>query len=88
MAIVTIFGGTFGDDEGLAKSVAETLGYPYVSREILVEASQRCEVPEAKLSEIVEKEPHWWERRQENLRPYRIALQAAMGEAALAGDIV
>jgi cytidylate kinase len=88
MAIVTIFGGTFGDDEGLAKSVAETLGCPYVSREILVEASQRCEVPEAKLSEIVEKEPHWWEGWQENLRPYRIALQAAMGEAALAGDIV
>ena len=88
MAIVTIFGGTFGDDEGLAKGVAETLGYPYVSREIFVEASQRCDVPEAKLSEIVEKEPHWWERWQENLRPYRIALQAAMSEAALAGDVV
>jgi hypothetical protein len=25
MAIVTIFGGTFGDDEGLAKSVADIL---------------------------------------------------------------
>jgi hypothetical protein len=31
-------------------------------------ASQRCEVPEAKLNDIVEKEPHWWERWQENLR--------------------
>jgi cytidylate kinase len=88
MAIVTIFGGTFGDDEGLAKGVAEALGCPYVSREIFVEASQLCEVPEAKLSEIVEKEPHWWERWQENLRPYRIALQAAMSEAVLVGDIV
>jgi Cytidylate kinase-like family len=77
MAIVTIFGGTFGDDEGLAKSVAETLGYPYVSREILVEASQRCEVPEAKLSEIVEKEPHWWERWQE--KPAALSDRPASG---------
>ena len=88
MAIVTIFGGTFGDDEELARNVATKLGCQFVSREIFVAASQRCEVPEAKLSDIIEKEPHWWERWQENLRPYRIALQAAMTEAALAENIV
>jgi len=88
MAIVTIFGGTFGDDEELARNVATKLGCKFVSREIFVAASQRCEVPEAKLNDIVEKEPHWWERWQENLRPYRIALQAAMTEAAIAQDIV
>jgi cytidylate kinase len=88
MPVVTIFGGTFGDDEELAREVAKTLGYRFVSREIFVAASARCEVPEAKLNEILEKEPYWWERWQENLRPYRIALQAAMSEAALAGDIV
>ena len=83
MAIVTIFGGTFGDDEELARNVARKLRCPFVSRQIFVAASQRCEVPEAKLNDIVEKEPHWWELWQENLRPYRIALQAAMTEAAL-----
>lgn len=88
MAIVTIFGGTFGDDEELARNVAMKLGCQFVSREIFVAASQRCEVPEAKLNDIVEKEPHWWERWQENLRPYRIALQAAMTEAAIAEDMV
>ena len=88
MAIVTIFGGTFGDDEALAQNLALTLGYAYVGREVLVKASQRCDIPEAKLSDILEKEPHWWERWQVNLRPYRIALQAAMSEAALAGNIV
>jgi cytidylate kinase len=88
MAIVTIFGGTFGDDEELARNVATKLGCQFVSREIFVAASQRCEVPEAKLSDIVEKEPHWWERWQENLRLYRIALQAAMTETALAENIV
>lgn len=88
MPIIAIFGGTFGDDEELARNIAATLGYRFVSREIFVAASQRCGLPEAKLSDIVEKEPHWWNRWHENLRVYRIALQAAMGEAALAEDLV
>jgi cytidylate kinase len=88
MPIITIFSGTFGDDEELARNVATKLGCQFVSREILVAASQRCEVPEAKLNDIIEKEPHWWERWHENLRPYRIALQAAMSEAALAENLV
>jgi cytidylate kinase len=88
MAIVTLFGATFGDDEEVARRVAKTLGCPSASREIFVDAARRCEVPEAKLNEILEKEPHWWERWLENLRPYRIALQAAMSEAALSENLV
>jgi cytidylate kinase len=88
MAIITIFAGTFGDDEEIARNVASALGYPFIGRELLSAASRRCEVPEAKLNNIVEKEPRWWEGWQENLRPYRIALQAAMSEAALGGNLV
>jgi len=88
MPIITIFGGTFGDDEEHARNVATKLGCQFVSREIFVAASQRCQVPEAKLNDIVEKEPHWWKRWHENLRPYRIALQAAMSEAARAENLV
>ena len=88
MPIIAIFGGTFGDDEQVARDVAGALRYPFAGREILLAASKRCEVPEAKLSDILEKEPHWWARWQENLRPYQIALQAAMSEAALAENIV
>lgn len=88
MAIVTIFSGTFADDEELAKNVAQSLSCRYVGRDILADAARRAEVPEAKLDEILEKEPRWWERWQENLRPYRIALQAAMTDAALAENLV
>jgi len=88
MAIVTIFGGSFGDDEDLARRVARALDCSFVSREIFVDAARRCEVAEAKLNDILEKEPHWWERWLENLRPYRIALQAAMSEAALNENLV
>jgi cytidylate kinase len=88
MPIITIFGGTFGDDEELARNVATKLGYRFVSRELFVAASERCGVPVAKLNDIVETEPRWFERWQENLRPYRIALRAAMSEAALADNLV
>src|SRR5438034_11191566 len=88
MAVVTIFAGTFGDDEEVARNVATELGYLFIGRELLSAASQRCDVPEAKLNDIVEKEPHWWERWHENLRPYRIALTAAVSEAALAENLV
>ena len=88
MAIVTICGGTFGDDEEIARKVATTLGSLFVSRYILADAARRAEVAEAKLDDLIEKEPRWWEGWQENLRPYRIALQAAMSEAALAENLV
>ena len=59
-----------------------------MSREIFVAASQRCEVPEARLSDIVEKDRIGGNGGIENLRPYRIALQAAMSEAALSENVV
>ena len=58
MPIITIFGGTFGDDEQVARGVARALEYRLAGREILLAASKRCEVPEAKLGDILEKERH------------------------------
>jgi cytidylate kinase len=72
----------------LAETVAEALGYRCVGREVHVEASRRYRIPEAKLNEIVEKGPHWWERLLQDLRPYRIALQAALCELAHDGRVV
>ena len=84
MPIVTIYQGASGEGHELAESVAQGLGYRCIGREVLVEASRRYRIPEAKLNKIVEKGPHWWERLLQDLRPYRIALQAALCE--LAGD--
>jgi cytidylate kinase len=83
MAIITIYQGASGSGEELAEAVAKSLGYGCVSREVLVEASLRYGIPEAKLNEIVEKEASWWNRFVENLEPYRIALQAAFCEIAV-----
>ena len=88
MPIITIYQGASGEGQELAEAVAQALGYRCVGREVLVEASRRYGIPEAKLNEIVEKGPHWWERLMQDLRPYRIALQAAFCELAHDGKVV
>ena len=88
MAIITITRGAFSGGPELAELVAANLGYRSVSREVLMEASARYGIPEAKFTEILETAPHWWERWQESLRLYRIVLQAAMCEVAQGGNLV
>ena len=88
MPIVTIYQGASGEGQELAETVAQALGYRCVGREVLVEASRRYDIPEAKLNEIVEKGPHWWERLLQDLRPYRIVLQATLCELAHDGKVV
>jgi len=88
MPIITIYQGASGEGQELAESVADALGYRCVGREVLVEASRRYGIPEAKLNEIVEQGPHWWERLLQDLRPYRIVLQAALCELAHDGKVV
>ena len=88
MPIITIYQGASGDGQELAEAVAQSLGYRCVGREVLVEASRRYGIPEAKLNEIVEKGPHWWERLLQDLRPYRIALQATLCDLAHDGKVV
>lgn len=88
MPVITIYQGASGEGQELAEAVALALGYRCIGREVLIEASRRYLIPEAKLNEIVEKGPHWWERLLQDLRPYRIALQAALCELARGGRVV
>ena len=88
MPIITIYQGASGEGQELAETVAQDLGYSCVGREVLVEASRRYHIPEAKLNEIIEKGPHWWERLLQDLRPYRIALQATLCDLAHDGRLV
>jgi cytidylate kinase len=88
MPIITIYQGASGEGHELAETVAAALGYRCVDREVLVEAGRRYRIPEARLNEIIEKGPHWWERLLQDLRPYRIALQATLCELAHDGKLV
>jgi cytidylate kinase len=88
MPIVTIYQGASGSGQDLAEALAQDLRYRCFGREVLVEANRRYGIPVAKLNEIVEQGPHWWERLLQDLRPYRIALQATLCELAQDGKVV
>lgn len=89
MSIITISHEAFGDGRAVAERVAAILGYRCISREVLVNASQRFGISEAKLFEVLEEKPHhWWAEWLESRGVYRIALQAALCEIAQEGDIV
>jgi cytidylate kinase len=88
MPIITIYRGAFTAGEEIAKGVAQALGYRCVSREALIEASRSYDISEAKLNDVLDRDPHWWERWLENLRPYRVILQAAMCKVAQGGNLV
>lgn len=88
MPIITIYQGASGEGQELAGAIAEALGYRCAGREVLVEASQRYGIAQAKLNEILDKGPHWWESLLLDLRPYKIALQATLCELAHDGKLV
>ena len=86
MAIITIYQGASGNGEEVANAVAQSLKYGHVSREVLIQASLQYGIPEAKLSEITEREAKWWQRFLQDLKPYRLALQAAFCDLAENSD--
>ena len=89
MSIVTIAHAAFSGGNTIAEKVASLLSYRSVAREVLIEASKRYGIPEAKYTEVLEGEGgHWWERWRESVRLYRITLQAAMCEVAEDGNLV
>jgi cytidylate kinase len=88
MSVVTIAHAAYSGGSAIAERVAALLRYRSIDREVLIEASERYGIPEAKYTEVLEAEGHWWERWRESLRLYRITLQAAMCEVVEGGDLV
>ncbi len=89
MSIITISHEAFGEGRAVAERVAAILGYRCISREVLIKASERYGIAEAKLFEVLEEKPHhWWAQWLESRGVYRIALQAALCELAQEGNIV
>jgi cytidylate kinase len=88
MSIVTISRGLFSSGQALAERSASMLGYRCMSRELLIEAAKRYEIPEAKLTELLETPPEVTPISPEQVRLYRVVMQAAMCEVAQGGTLV
>ncbi len=88
MAIITISRGTMSGGMGLAECLAAKLGYPSLSREILVKAAERLGVSEDTLRVKVERGASLWERLTSDRRIYLIALQSALADACVDGNLI
>lgn len=88
MAIITISRGTMSGGEALANRIAETLNYPCLAREVLVEAAGKLGAPEQVLRWSVIERGTLWERMTTDRRLYLTALQAALAERCVLGNLV
>ena len=88
MSIITISRGTASGGQALAERVAEKLGWPCLSNEVIVEAAKRYNVPEPELVKAFEKAPTFWEKLTASRRVYLTFVQAAMCEYAEHGNLV
>ena len=86
MSIITISHEAFGDSRAVAERVAAILGYRCISREVLIEASQRYGIAEAKFFEISEEKPHIEHKRSGGFYPDRKAFRyVRMGNELVEG---
>ena len=80
--------GRFRRRSGIGRSSGRDSWLPLCRARGARRGEPRYGIPKAKLNEIVEKGPHWWERLLQDMRPYRIALQATLCELAHDGKLV
>ncbi len=88
MAIITISRGSMSGGMAFAECLAKTLNYPSLAREVLVQAAAKLDVPEDKLRGKIEKTGRFWERMTSDRRIYLIALQSALADACVDGNLV
>ncbi len=88
MAIVTLSRGFPAGCHAVAQAAAASLRYPSVGREILVEAAAKLGVSADLLGSRIDQAPNLWSRLTAQRHGYVTAIQAALAEHALAGDLV
>jgi len=60
MAVITISRGTFSGGIAVAEELGRKLGYPCISKEIILDAAEEFGIPEDKLVAAMEKPPRSW----------------------------
>lgn len=71
-----------------AECLADVLKYPCVGREILQDAARKVGVSEEDLSGKLEAPPSRWARLTQERKLYLLAVQTALAEHCLTGDLV
>lgn len=88
MPIITISRGTFSGGKELAECLAEKLGYPCVSREVIVEAAERYGASESALAAAMSRAPSLLDRLKRDRERYLAFVKAALCQRAKTGNLV
>ncbi|MCL4466755.1 MAG: cytidylate kinase family protein [Chloroflexi bacterium] len=88
MPIIAISRGTFSGGRTIAECLAERLGYPCVSREVIFDAAEKYGVPTAKLTEAMGKPPSFWQQLTSERSSYVSYFRAALCERARQSELV
>lgn len=88
MAIITISRGTLSGAKVVAEQAAERLGYPCISREVIVDAARECGIEEGKLATIMEEPPPYWKEAPGKRVAYLNAIVAALLERVEGENLV
>jgi cytidylate kinase len=88
MAIITVSRGSMSGGEALAACLHEKLGYPMIGREALIVAAKKLGVTEEELAQKMTRGPGFWERMTSGRRFYLVALQEAITEYAIEGNLI
>ncbi len=88
MPLITISRGSMSGGQDLAECISAALGSPCIGREILVDAAAKLGVPQQVLARKMEKGPGLWDRLTLERRIYVVAVQAALAEHVVSGNLV
>ena len=78
MSIITISRGSYSRGKEVAERLAQSLGYECLSRDILLEASERYNIPEIKLIRAIHDAPSILERFTYGKEQYVAFIRAAL----------
>ena len=88
MSIITISRGSYSRGKEVAEKLAQALGYQCLSRDILLEASERYNKPEFKLIRAIHDAPSILERFTYSKEPYVAYIRAALLHHAQQDNLV
>ncbi len=88
MSIITISRGSYSRGKEVAEKLAQDLGYTCLSRDILLEASERFNIPEIKLIRAIHDAPSILERFTYDREQYVSYIRAALLEQVQKDNVV
>ena len=88
MAIITISRGSFSNGKEVAEKVSAQLGYHCISREVLLDASDRFHIPEVKLIRAIHDAPSILDRFIHGKQVFIAYIRSALADRAKADNVV